>query len=247
MPARLYQKSLVEMDRAVHALAEIVPPPKVVRFKDGFVYRHVEQTTEQAIVQKLARLPSGLRAASQLLEAGFFQEQAALQRLIDEIGEDVIFLSIPLMYDVDQSLQAEYLQAFFAEEFSPATGLPSAQDRPMVRRKKIRAWIAQSPIGGPDPSGHISAARTLSKAYSGYVHAASPQIMDMFGGNPPHFHTAGMLGTLRENEHRQDIANYYYRSVTAFVIAARALGHKPVYDRLFTLNGEYEAIMGIRE
>jgi hypothetical protein len=235
------------MDRAVHALAELVPPPKAVPFKDGFVYRYVEQLAEQAIVQKLARLPSGLRAASQLLESGLFQEQAALQRLIDEIGEDVIFLSIPLMYDVDQSLQAEYLQTFFAEEFDPATGLPIAQDRPMARRKKIRAWIAQSPVGTTDPSGHIGAARTLSKAYSGYVHAASPQIMDMFGGNPPHFHTAGMSGTPRESEHRQDIANYYYRSVTAFAIAARALGHQPVYGRMYALSCEYEEIMGIRE
>lgn len=235
------------MDRAVHALAELVPPPQVLPFKDGFVYRHVEQLPQQAIVQKLARLPSGLRAASLLLESGFFQEQAALQRLIDEIGEDVIFLSIPLMYEVDQSLQAEYLQAFFAEEFDPATGLPTAQDRPMVRRKKIRAWIAQSPVGTQNPSGHIGAARTLSKTYSGYVHAASPQIMDMFGGNPPRFHTSGMLGTPREDEHRQDIANYYYRSITAFTIAARAIGHKPAYETLFALCKKFETVMRIRE
>lgn len=247
MPARLYQESLNEMDRSVHALAGIVPPPKAVPFKDGFVYRHVEQLAEQAIVQKLARLPSGLRAASLLLESGLFQEQAALQRLIDEIAEDILFLSIPLMYDVDKSLQMEYLQSFFAEEFDPATGLPSAQDRPMIKRKKIRAWVASSPVGTPDPSGHIGAARALSKAYSGYVHAASPQIMDMFGGSPPRFHTDGMSGTPREDEHRQDIANYYYRSVTAFAIAARALGHKPVYERLFALSRKYETVMGIRE
>lgn len=247
MPARFYQESLIEMDRALDALSAMLPPPCAVPFKDSFVYRHVEQLPEQAIVQKLARLPTGLRAAKLLLEAGLFQEQAALQRLIDEIGEDIVFLSIPLMYGGAQALHTEYLQAFFAEEFDPATGLPTAQDRPMVRRKKIRAFIAQSPIATPDPSGHIGVTRTLSKAYSGYVHAASPQIMDMYGGNPPRFHTQGMSGTPREAEHRQDIANYFYRSVTAFAIAARALGHQPLFDHLFAHSRQYETVMGIRE
>ena len=247
MPARFYQESLIEMDRALGVLSAIAPPPRAVPFKDSFVYRHVEQLPEQAIVQKLARLPTGLRAANLLLEAGLFQEQAALQRLIDEIGEDIIFLSIPLMYGGDQTLQKDYLQAFFAEEFDSATGLPTAQDRPMVRRKKIRAFIAQSPIGTPDPSGHIGVTRTLSKTYSGYVHAASPQIMDMYGGNPPRFYTQGMSGTPREADHRHDIANYFYRSVTAFAIASRALGHQPLFDHLFAHSRQYEAVMGIRE
>ena len=116
----------------------------------------------------------------------------------------------------------------------------------MVRRKKIRAFIAQSPLGTSDPNGHIEAARTLSKAYSGYVHAASPQIMDMYGGDPPRFHTRGMSGTPREAEYRQDIANYFYRSVTAFAIASRALRHQPLFDHLFAHCRQYEEVMGIQ-
>lgn len=117
----------------------------------------------------------------------------------------------------------------------------------MIKRKKIRAYIARSPLGAGDPSGHISAARTVSKAYSGFVHAASSHIMDMYGGFPPRFHTSGMLGTARKPEHRQDIINYYYRGLTAFVAAARALGHQPQYDRLFELFLRYEAEMGLRD
>ena len=247
MPENLYQESLREMDRAIRVMTGLIPPAQAVPFKDSFVYRHVEQLPAQAIVQKLARLVSGLRATQLLHESGLFQEQASLQRLLDEIGEDILFLSIPLIFGGDQSIHADYLQAFFAEEFEPATGLPTSQDRPMVRRKKIRAYIAQSPIGTADPSGHISASRTISKAYSGYVHAASPQIMDMYGGDPPHFHTSGMLGTPREAEHRQDIANYYYRNLTAFSIAARALGDQRLFDRLFALACKYEKAMGIKE
>jgi len=247
MPSHLFQKSLDEMDAALVTLGALVPQPRAVPFKDSHVYRHLEQLSQQAIVQKLARLPPGLRAAHLLLDAGFFQEQAALQRLVDEIGEDVIFLSIPLICGGDQPIHAEYLEYFFAEEFELTTGLPTAQDRQMVKRKRIRAYIAQSPIGGEDPSGHIEVARTLSKTYSGYVHAASPQIMDMYGGNPPRFHAKGMLGTPREAEHRRDIANYYYRSTSAFTIAARALKHQPQFDRLFALCQKYDTAMGLRE
>ena len=247
MPEDLYRETLDAMDTALANLSSLVPPPQAVPFGDSWVYRHVEQQTEQAIVEKLARIPSGLRAAQILYKTGFFQEQASLQRLIDEISEDIIFLAIPLMYGGGKPIHEKYLKAFFEEEFDPATGLPTVQNRPMVPRKKIRAYIAESPIGTANPSSHITASRTLSKAYSGYVHAASPQIMEMYGGKPPQFHTKGMLGTPRELQHRQDLANYFYRSLAAFVIAARALGHQPVYDLLFALNKKYEIAMGIRE
>lgn len=246
MPAHLYESSLNEMERALEVMAELVPPPRTVPFKQSFVYRYVEQMSQQAIIQKLARLLSSLRAAHLLLEAGLYQEQSTLQRLIDEIVEDVIFLSLPLIYGGERSRQDAYLQAFFEEEFDPKTGLPTAQDRPMVPRKKIRSYIAQSPLGGQDPSGHIDVSRTISKVYSGYVHAASPQIMDMYGGYPPRFYTAGMLGTPREADHRQDIVNYDYRSITSFAIAARALNHEPLFKHLFSLCNEYEEAMGVR-
>ena len=66
--------------------------------------------------------------------------------------------------------------------------------------------------------------RTLSKAYSGYVHGASPHIMDMYGGNPPRFHTAGMLGTPRMAEHSDDLWNYMYRSFISHMTAAKVFG-----------------------
>lgn len=240
----LAQQTLNEMDNALVALSTVVPAPQAVPFKDGIVFRHVEQLPEQAVVQKLIRLPSGLRAIQLLLDSGYFQEQAALERIVDEIGEDVFFLSIPMIFGGEEQIHKDYRQAFFAEEYDVITGAPVEQSRPMLSRKKIRAYIARSPVGTGDPSGHVAVGKTLSKTYSGFVHAASPHIMDMYGGNPARFHTAGMLGTPREAEHQRDVINYYYRSTTAFVVAARALGHKPVYDRLFALFQQYEVALG---
>ena len=83
-----------------------------------------------------------------------------------------------------------------------------------------------------DPSRGVELRRTLSKTYSGYVHAASPQIMDMYGGNPPMFHMRGMLGTIRHDEHREDIWNYFYRGVIAFAVTAKAFGDEVLFGQL---------------
>lgn len=239
---QLLEDTLAEMDRALLELVQLVPPARPVPFKDGFVFRHVEQLPQQAIVEKLSRVPSGLRAAQTLCDTGYFQEQGALQRVIDELGEDVIFLSVPIIFGKEEEVHRQFLEAFFAEEFDPVSGKPVPEQRPMIPRKKVRATIANSPLGAQDPSGHIAASRTISKAYSGFVHGASAHIMDTFGGNPPRFHTAGMLGTVRELEYRQDIVNYYYRGLAAFVIGSRALGHQPVFDRLYQLSGTYNSL-----
>lgn len=236
---QLLAATLSEMDDAIVELGSLVPRPRPVPFKDGFVFRHVERLPTQAILQKLTRIPSGLRAAQMLCNHGYFQEQGALQRVIDELGEDAIFLAVPLMFGGVEQIHRDYLDAFFAEEFDSSTGRPLPQQRPMVRRQKIRAYIAHSPIGTDDPSSHVEVGRTISKAYSGFVHAASPHIMETYGGTPPRFHTSGMLGTVREREYRDDILNYYYRGLSAFVIGARAIGHEPVYLRLYALSQAY--------
>ena len=164
---------------------------------DSFAFRYAEKTIHQALVQKLARLVSGLHAARLLMEAGFVQEQAALQRILDEITEDISFLSFAVVSGESTPWHKTYLDAFFQEEFDPSAVVASSGDRAAVPRKKIRAYMDRVASGPKGSSKHLDASRTVSKAYSGYVHAASPQIMDMYGGNPPRFHVRGMRGTER--------------------------------------------------
>ena len=65
----------------------------------------------------MATVISGLRAALLLLEHGYVQEQAALQRILDEINEDIIFLMLGSTIDKITPLHQRYLDAFFKEEF----------------------------------------------------------------------------------------------------------------------------------
>ena len=193
------------MSATVHELARHVPQPQRVPFADSFAYRYIEKTVHQAIVQKLARYVTTLRGACLLFDHGFFQEQAVLQRVMDEIQEDITFLSFGIILGKLTPLHEHYLSAFYEEEFNIATGEPGSQDRPMVPRKKIRAYIATMEGVSNNPSRGIEVTRQISKTYSGYVHAASPQVMDMYDGNPPRFHLGGMKGTERHHEHRDDL------------------------------------------
>jgi hypothetical protein len=237
---RLYDDALRNMASTLAAFEKRVPRPQRASHTVGFVFRYVERTIEQAIIQKLARLVSGLHAARILLDAGFFQELAALQRMLDEFREDVLFLALAVLREGVTDLHREYLAAFYEEEFDDDDPLRATQRRPMVPRKKIRAYVSRIEGIDIDPSTGIEVSRTLSKAYSGFVHGASPQIMDMYGGSPPKFHVAGMLGTPRENEHREDFWNYVYRGICAFGVAAGVFGDSTLLETIRRYRDEFE-------
>lgn len=232
------------MERTVNLLASRVPLPVEVPQRDGFVYRHIERSLHQALVQKIARVVSTLHAARLLMKHGFFQEQAALQRMLDEMQEDITFLAFSVIFDDTTPLHQHYLDAFFLEEFDADSAIASTQKRPMVPRSKVQGYIARMKGSALDPSSGIELARTVSKAYSGYVHAASPHIMDMYGGNPAKFHVRGMLGTPRHHEHQADLWNYFYRSIIAFAFVAKAFGDDSLFQTIHQFLRDFELLSG---
>ena len=119
-----------------------VPPPTRKVWRDSFVFRYEERTIHQAIVQKLARTISGLHAIEILLARGLFQEQGIVQRTLDEIGEDILFLSLGVIYGDITHRHRQYLKYFYEEEFQdPSNILGSHSSRGMVPREKIRAFV----------------------------------------------------------------------------------------------------------
>ncbi|WP_052024701.1 hypothetical protein [Pseudomonas sp. G5(2012)] len=234
-----YEHAFEHMERTVNVLATRVPAPRRIQFRHSFVYRHVERTVHQALVQKLARMVSSLRAAKLLLEAGFVQEQAALQRILDEITEDISFLSFSVILGNSEPSHKNYLEWFFLEEFDPNDAVVSSKARPSVPRQKIRAYLDRCVSGPKGSSKDLDASKTVSKAYSGFVHAASPQIMDMYGGAPPRFHMRGMHGTERQAEHRADIWNYFYRGIMACCLTAKAFGDEELFVSLRKFEAEF--------
>ena len=92
----LFENTTDLLELWFHELASSVPQPTKVPFRDS-CYRYTEQTPQQAIVQKLARLISTLRASHILLLRGYVQEQGTLQRIMGDLEEDILFLALGLM------------------------------------------------------------------------------------------------------------------------------------------------------
>ena len=237
-----YEQILTHLERAVNLLARQVPGPKLIDFGDFRAFRYEEKTIYQAIVQKLARMVSTLDAARLLLNNGFVQEQASLQRILGEIQEDISFLFHGVLQDDHQSsLHRSYLEAFFEEEFDTDTAIESTQKRPMISRQKIQAYLARTKFSDDDPSTGKELLRTNHKMYSGYVHAASPHIMDMYEGNSGQFHMRGMLEHPAYNEYKQDLWNYFYRGIVVCSFGAEAFGDKNLFKNLLFLSEELSA------
>jgi len=228
------RRILDELDALIAEVTARLPRPKQVNFSGAFVWRFTEQTVHQAIVQKLARLISGLRAATLLHENGLFQEQGAIQRILDEIGIDVVFLSLGATDDELGSLHKEYLKYFYQEEFDkPDDPLGSRQDRPMVSRKKIHAWLARRQEYPIDPHTGSSVLNTIHKGYSGYLHAASPHVMEMYDGSC--FETGNLCGTRNHTAQANDLKTHVYRGVSYFGVATKAFGDQALVDRVYSL------------
>jgi hypothetical protein len=221
-----FDKMLELMGQTFEDFEAAIPnKPQIVTKGYGFVYRFIEQDIYQAFIQKLARAQSATRAARLLHNHGFVQEHSVLHRVIDETNEDILFLVYAVTNDTITPLHERYLRAFWQEEFDDqGDALSSEQKRDMVPRKKIWAYLSQVEGFPLDPSRGIEVSRTINKTYSGFVHGASPHIMDMYGGDPPHFHYKGMLGTPRMRESKDDLWNYMYRTFLSHILVGKALG-----------------------
>jgi hypothetical protein len=242
---QLYRQALEMMGLAFDALSRKVGDPQRQPIGDGYVYRYKERSIYQAIIQKLARVVTGLQAISLLNKAGPLQEQAALQRTLDEFEEDIAFLCFGIIFDEITDLHREYLAAFYEEEFDdPESAIRSTQKRPMIPRNKIRAFVSKDRGTGYDQSSTIEVGRTISKTYSDYVHGASPQLMELYFGNPPRFQLSGGTDSPFYEDHLEDLLKYYYRSILSFAFAAKAFGEEALFERVHNYSREFAIASG---
>lgn len=228
--------------RAFVRLEQNVPPPERVPYLDDYVYRYQEKTIEQAIVLKLARRASTLRAAFILHKNSHLQEQAALQRMMDEQDDDIMFLVLAITRSDFSDLHLRFLSDFFEEEFDkPGDPIGSTQKRASIPRKKIHAYLARSFAILGDPSRATTLSKTIQKTYSGFVHSAAVHVFEMYGGMPPNFHIFGIRDPEQMALYGNDLGNYFYRALCSFAVAAKAFGDAELHD---ALKAEIDALDG---
>ena len=248
MVMRIYHETNSFLEDCFHILEAPVPPPAPIMLGEGMVLRYREEhhCLELAIIQKLARYISGLNASLLLLESGYTQELGAIFRTLDEFQEDMIFLALLIVGGIEATeTHKKYLEHFFQEEFdNPDNAILSTQKRDLISRKKIRAVIADSRQSGLNPHDQRELSRTISQAYSGYVHGASCHICEMIGGDPLHYYLTGMAGTPRQAEFAFNYWDYAYRGLISVTLAAKALGEAEIVDRGYKFIEYFEATTG---
>jgi len=176
-----------------------------------------------------------------LLRTGHVQELGALFRMLDEFNEDILFLCQGLRSGEITKLHKDYLKGFYQDEFDvPNSPLASKQNRPMIPRKKIHAANSRISEQELNESDNKELHRTLSKAYSGYVHAASTHIMEMYGGNPGKYHLSGMIGTPRIDEFTNNAWDYFYRGLLSFMMVALTFKEKDMLGKLYKFRAYVE-------
>ena len=242
---RMQVEAVEAMTRAFQHMERSLTPPHRVPYRDSFVFRYANKGIHEALVQKLARSISGLNAVAVLLDKGYLQEAGVIFRTLDELQEDIFFLASAETNRAKTKRHDQYLQAFCAEAlFSRPDGSLEVPKPNRVPQKKIRAHTMNTLGHGVSVSQALAAEESISTAYSGYVHSASENIMDMYGGNPPHFHLSGMLGTPRVQACAQDAENYVYRGLMATGAVAKAFGDRQLVDELYKFLGAYESANG---
>ena len=241
MPS-LQAEAVEAMTRAFRQFERSLPQPLAVPYRDSFVFRYANKGIHEALVQKLARSISGLNAVSMLIDTGYVQEAGVLFRTLDEIQEDIFFLATAETNAAKTERHDQYLEAFYAEAiFSRPEGGIEIPKPNTVPRKKIRAHTINTLGKGVNSSQALAAGESISAAYSGYVHAASENIMDMYGGDSRCFHINGMTGTPRISACKRDAENYVYRGLMATIAVAMAFGDDALIKELYKFLAAYEA------
>ena len=191
-------KELVELENTLNRLGHFYNEleaflPKI-NFNENAPYRafrvsNDEHTDSLVCYLKGMKAVSTLNASLVLLKSGFTQEVGALCRMVDDACNEILFLIKPEGENALSNSQEQFLDSFYQEEFSDSKNLFEAHNpRHTVPSQKIHASIARTMSTSVNPSDGQAMTSVVQKTLSGYVHGAYPQIMEMYGGNPPHFH-----------------------------------------------------------
>lgn len=243
MPSRtLFREAIDTMELAFRELEDRVPRPRYVKRPDGTTLRYLEQTVHQAILLKLARYISGLNACDVLLVTGFVQEQGVLQRTLDETNDAILFLVFGAQ-DGLAKVHRKYLSAFWQEEFEEGVAPIDSTKGRYIYPGEVRKWLLQR-TGEEENDIGARSTSIVARAYSGYVHAAAPHIMDMCGGPGLRFHLKGLNGTTRISEHVDDFWNYVYRGFLVSICATRSFGDEETAAYLYDALARFEEKSG---
>lgn len=238
MPISIEQivEAISELDNGIGILNAHFGPPDFLEMNGVPAFRYAQENDLLLSYLKCVRAVSSLNASIVLLYHGYVQEIGTLCRCIDDFNQDVLFLATPLGEDGYSKQQIRLVEEFFQEEFDNIIDpMRSTQARDRVPRAKILAGIARIKGQPINPSDAKELQRTLQQGFSGYVHGAYVHIMEMYGGKNSddlHFHTRGLVGTIRIQEWTEPLASRVFQTMVAVLIVAKRCSNEMVVAQL---------------
>lgn len=241
------EKTLANLESLYQEMSNQIEPPVFVDISGYQTFRYQRISESLACFLKGVKTVSSLNAAMALLRVGYAQEIGAICRMVDDFCNEIFFLLKPQNGDGFSKEQIQFLKDFFQEELDkPMNPLASTQKRDNVPVRKIHATFAKIAASEMNPSDAQEMLRTTHQAFSGYVHGAYPHIMEMYGGDPPHFHLSGMIRTPRVEEWRGQLIGYVYRALMVTVFVARKLGLSDTEKKVRELVASFEIDTGCK-
>ncbi|HUW18966.1 MAG TPA: hypothetical protein VMW16_06660 [Sedimentisphaerales bacterium] len=209
---------------------------KPVLIHGAFIYNR--PMVKHVCLLKGVRIVSGLNALMVLFEAGYVTEMGVVMRTISDCINAIYFLLENFPQTTPEVEQ--YVSNFFSEV------LDEPEIAPSLGKKRYRTKVKKI---------HASRARLLSEhvnfavgrdmvyqnysAYSGYVHASYPNIMEIYGGEPPYkFHPKGIKETSRIKDWEEVFIAFIQNAILVFGYMAEK------YDKADLIQ-EIRRIMGL--
>jgi hypothetical protein len=213
--------------------------PEVVDRNGHEVVRFVTASPCDAALLKFARVVSLNRAMLLLLDNGFIQEQAIIQRSIEETNEDIMYICVNITESGKSDKFHQHLDEFWKEDYEDPNSPMETRIPRGFSRKGITAFLNRV-FGLPNPSLADEAHRVIFSMYSGFIHGASPHIMELYDFDKKSFLTNGLLGTNRHLDYVIDANNSIYRSLLSAAILSKALGSKELLKVAMTFVEGFE-------
>lgn len=226
-----FEQALLILRTAFHHLEAKLPCPVLKNIYGHPHPRYREKSPQQAAMQTVARYISGLKTITILLKHRMLQEDGVIKRTLDELQEDILFLSIRPKSADDATLQKRFMDAFYQEEFDEGVKpIDSTKRRDQIPRRKIRSYIERH--AGGDVDRAKQAGGLVYQAYSGYVHSASPHLMEMCSLSDFKFQLSGINDLDLFESHVRDGVNYFVRGFYSVAAVASILGEQSLYQNL---------------
>jgi len=224
------------LERLVAACAaSLLPPIFYHSGQEHSGYRYGKPGVRQFCLLKAVRAVSALNAMIALARGGFAQEIGVLVRTLVECTTHIEFVLDALdQNDVLAPDVDKHVQDFFAD-----FARNSSAD---FKRAQIRQGIVHERLGATldniaQQTGHADqrapAERAYSNvylAYSNYVHAKYPEVMDLYGGTPGRFHLDGMRGTPKDEENHQIVDTFVDTVAITLKLMVSRLRLHPILD-----------------